>query len=189
MTRQARPPPGASVILTNMSEWGRATFGDPCHQCRFRWTMTQEEAVALVTAIPGEFTRLVEGIDGSHRHPDLTWPVVAYVCHVSDNLRIWAERLAALALGDLRTVAPFDQDLLAKARHYDDVSLAGALWSLDRAVDDWNDAVLIADHASILLVHPERGEQTLADVVRTNAHDAFHHGWDIQRTTDSIPDP
>jgi hypothetical protein len=151
--------------------------------------MSQDEAVALVTAIPGEFARLVEGVDGSCRHPDLTWPVVAYVCHVSDNLRIWAERLAALALGDLRPVAPFDQDLLAMARRYNDVSLAGALWSLARAVDDWNHSVLIADRASIILLHPERGEQTLAEVVRTNAHDAHHHGWDIRRATDNVPAP
>ena len=148
--------------------------------------MSQDEAVALVTAVPGEFARLVEGVDGSSRHPGLTWPVVAYVCHVSDNLRIWAERLAALALGDLGPVAPFDQDLLAMARRYDDVSLAGALWSLDRAVNDWNHAVLIADGASVILVHPERGEQTLADVVHTNAHDAHHHGWDIRRTIASV---
>ena len=32
----------------------------------------------------------------------------------------------------------------------------------------------------VTLVHPERGEQTLIDVVRSNAHDAYHHGWDIK---------
>jgi HEAT repeat protein len=35
-----------------------------------------------------------------------------------------------------------------------------------------------------VLVHPERGLQSLVEVVRSNAHDAFHHQWDIQRALD-----
>jgi hypothetical protein len=34
----------------------------------------------------------------------------------------------------------------------------------------------------VVFVHQERGEQTILDVARTNAHDAFHHGWDIGRS-------
>jgi hypothetical protein len=144
--------------------------------------MTHKEAVELVSAIPAECSRLLQGVDGSRRHPDLDWPVVAYVCHVADNLRIWAERLAGLALGDDSPVASYDQDLLAQARRYDDVSVAGALWSLERAAGDWRYAVGMADQVGIILVHPERGENSLLDVVRTNAHDARHHAWDIERT-------
>ena len=167
-----------------MSEWGRTTYGDPCRECGFRWSMTQAEAVATVTGTPTEFARLLRGVDGPRRQSDLHWSVVAYVCHVTDNLRIWAERLAGLALGDLRPVTPYDQDLLAHARQYDGVAVVGALWSLDRAVSDWREAVLLADGAGVALVHPERGEQSLLDVVRSNAHDAYHHRWDIQRTID-----
>lgn len=145
--------------------------------------------MATVIAAPGEFARILAGADGSERHPDLTWPVVAYVCHVSDNLRIWAERLAGLALGEQRPVAPYDQDRLAQARRYDGVALAGALWSLDRAVSDWQEAVLLVDQDAITLIHPERHEQTLLDVVRSNAHDAFHHCWDVRRTIDKADSP
>ena len=58
----------------------------------------------------------------AQRLPDLAWPAVAYVCHVSDNLRIWAERLAGLAAGDTHPVPPYDQDLLARARSYDEIA-------------------------------------------------------------------
>ncbi|HXQ75310.1 MAG TPA: DinB family protein [Acidimicrobiales bacterium] len=165
-----------------MSEWARSTYGDPCRQCGFRWTITREEAVATVEATPAQLTTLLGGADGSERHPDLTWSVAGYVCHVGDNLRIWAERLAALASGDGRNVARYDQDLLARARHYDEIALAGALWSLGRAAGDWADAVALADRAGGTLVHPDRGEQSVLDVVRSNAHDAWHHRWDIART-------
>ncbi len=165
-----------------MSEWGRSAFGDPCRQCGFSWATDHEQSVAIVEATPAELTRVLGGGNGSAKHPDLGWTVVGYVCHISDNLRIWAERLAGLASGDPRGVARYDPDLLAQARRYDGVALGGALWSLDRAVRDWVDAVDLAQGAGVTLVHPDRGEQSLLDVVRSNAHDACHHCWDIRRS-------
>jgi DinB family protein len=165
-----------------VSDWGRTTYGDPCRACGFAWTATGEESVAAVEATAARLRTMLTGADGSERHPDLTWSVVGYVCHVADNLRIWAERLAGLASGDGRPVGRYDQDLLAEARRYDEVALGGALWSLDRAVADWVDAVVLAREAGITLVHPDRGEQTLLDVVRSNAHDACHHAWDVRCT-------
>jgi hypothetical protein len=47
-------------------------------------------------------------------------------------------------------------DLLAQARRYDDVSLAG-----------------------LVLQHATRGPQRAGDVARNNAHDTHHHLWDI----------
>jgi hypothetical protein len=168
-----------------MSAWGVATFGDPCRQCGYRWSITEDEAVATVHDTAADFERVLSDVDGSRRHPDLVWPIVAYVCHVADNLRIWAERLAGLAAGAGRPVAPFDQDDLARARRYDEIALPGALWSLQRAVGDWTDAVDLAQRAGVTLTHPDRGTQSLLDVVRTNAHDTAHHRFDVQRIIDS----
>jgi hypothetical protein len=173
-----------SAILTTMSEWGRATYGEPCRQCGFTWTVTEEEAGAIVASAADQLARELADTDGSLRHPSLSWPLVAYVCHVADNLRIWAERLAGLAAGDTRPVGRYDQDLLAEARRYDEISLLGALWSLERASKDWTEAVHRAHDAAITLVHPDRGRQSLLDVVRSNAHDVLHHCVDIRRTID-----
>ena len=164
-----------------MSDWGPATYGQPCRKCGFSWTATLEEAVSVVGAAPATFATLVAGADGSERGPGLDWPVVAYVAHVADNLRIWAERLAGRAAGDDRPVARYDQDLLAEARHYPEISLAGALWSLERAAGDWTRAVGLSEPAAVTLVHPDRGPQSLLDVARSNAHDTDHHGWDLGR--------
>lgn len=167
-----------------MSQWGPTTYGDPCRECGFSWSASLEESVSVIEAAPDTFSELVAGADGSERLPRLSWPLVAYVSHVADNLRIWAERLAGLAVGDDGPVAPYDQDLLAEARRYSELSLAGALWSLDRASADWTGAVARAEGAGVTLVHPDRGPQSLLDVARSNAHDTCHHGWDVRRILD-----
>lgn len=165
-----------------MSDWGPLTYGNPCGQCGFPWSISTAEAVGLVTAIPAHYEQLLRGGNGSERHPGLSWSAGAYVCHVGDNLRIWAERLAVLGPGSDDPIGTYDADLLAVARAYADVPLAGALWSLSRAVEQWRDAVSRASCNQATLLHPERGPLTVDDVVRANAHDAHHHGWDIMRS-------
>lgn len=134
-----------------------------------------------VEYLPARYAALVKGRRGDERHPDLAWNVAAYVSHVTDNLRNWAERLSGARLAGDRHVPGYDQDLLARARYYNDVSLAGALWSLQRAADDWVGSVSAALEAGVVLEHADRGAQRAEDVARNNAHDAAHHAWDIQR--------
>ena len=165
-----------------MSEWGRATYGDPCRECGYDWSLSQRDAVELVTKMPRVLRALIADRDVSKRHPDLSWSVLEYACHVADNLRISAERLVGVAAGGSREIGTYDQDLLAVARNYAAIPLEGALWSLERAVSDWKDAIEVASQAGIVLLHPERGDQTVLDVCLNNAHDVHHHRWDIERT-------
>ena len=138
----------------------------------------------MVANIPSRMGQLLDGRDASLRHPDLSWSVGAYVCHVADNLRIWSERLAGLALGATGPVAGYDPDGLARTRNYERIPLEAALWSLGRAAADWADAIVLATNRQVILEHPDRGPQTVLDVARTNSHDAYHHAWDIQRSID-----
>jgi hypothetical protein len=112
----------------------------------------------------------------------LDWCAAEYLCHIVDNFRIWAERLAAAGQGAQVVLVPYDADALADARVYRNVPLEGSLWSLRRAERDWRDAVRVADSSGAVLVHPERGEQSVEEVVRGNVHDAVHHHWDIARS-------
>ncbi len=75
----------------------------------------------------------------------------------------------------------YDPDLLSRARHYNDVSLAGALWSLRWAVDAWTQSAEVALARGVVLQHATRGAQRAEDVARNNAHDVHHHLWDIDR--------
>jgi len=165
-----------------VERWGAPLYGDPCRQCGFHWSITPDAAMDLIARVPVRLAEMLADTDGSQRHPDLHWTAGAYVCHVTDNLRIWAERLAGAALGGSQQVPGYDENLLARARDYERVPLAGALWSLECAARDWQEAVHLALASDAVLLHAGRGEQRVADVARNNAHDAHHHAWDIRRS-------
>ena len=78
-------------------------------------------------------------------------------------------------------MVPYDPDLLAESRHYNQVALEGAKWSFRIAVDNWLTAVEEAEPAGVVLLHSDRGAMELFDVVASNAHDACHHYWDLMR--------
>ena len=164
-----------------MSEWGRRAYGEPCRECDFSWSIDASDAENLVASIPSRLVVSLARASGDERHPTLTWSVTAYVAHIGDNLRIWAERLAGIALGGSNVIVSYDDNKLAVARRYDALGLAGALWTLERSTRDWLEAVRLAP-SDLAMVHPERGTITLEDIVRSNSHDAAHHLWDIERS-------
>jgi hypothetical protein len=165
-----------------MNAWGQSTFGDPCRGCGFDWSISQAHADALIADAPVRFAALIGDTDGAQRAPDLEWTASGYVCHVADSLRVWAERLANVALGDPGPVAAYNQDKLAVARSYDKVGVRGALWSLERAAGDWQAAVDLAASREAVMTHAELGEMTVLDVTRIRAHDVNHHADDIARS-------
>src|ERR1700733_12429704 len=164
-----------------MDQWGAPLYGEPCRECAFSWTSGLEPTISWRRDLPDELDELVQGATGEERRPELGWNVSAYVAHMTDNTRIWAERLIAVARGADPHVVPYDPDLLASARHYNEVALEGGQWSLRLAVGGWLDAVSEAARAEVVMLHSERGEMELFDVVASNAHDACHHLWDLKR--------
>jgi hypothetical protein len=164
-----------------MNDWGPRVYGDPCPGCGFEWTISTEDAVSLVADVPPSLSALLRGRSGRERHPDLAWSAASYVCHIGDNLRIWAERLVGVTEGASPDVGGYDEDDLADARNYESIPLPAALWSPSRSTADWLQAVQRPGSPNVRLVHPERGALTLADVVLSNANDAHQHRWDIER--------
>lgn len=109
-----------------MSEWGWKVFGDPCRECGYSWSHTADELRLSVSLVPSAYAAALDGHEGSERMEALEWPAISYVCHVVDNLRIWAERLAASGTREVQ-ITTYDNELLAKARNYTGVPLEGAL--------------------------------------------------------------
>ena len=134
--------------------WVTALYGDPCRQCGFEWDISRSEATDLVLGSVGRLSVALAGSDGRAWCDELSWNVSAYVAHVSDNLRIWAERLAGVALGAETEVPRYDNELLAIARSYPDLALQGSLWTLSRASDDWRTAVDLAADRGVEIRHP-----------------------------------
>lgn len=160
---------------------GADLYGQPCRECGWSWDTVPDDAVAYVRGLPGVIEGLMTGRTGGERAPGLAWSAGEYVCHVGDNLRLWAERMAGRLAGDEGVVGGYDPDELARARRYEQVRLAAALWSLRRATEDWVDVLEPALAQGLALTHATRGLQTAADVAQNNAHDAHHHVWDIGR--------
>ncbi|MGE7439407.1 MULTISPECIES: hypothetical protein [Kitasatospora] len=131
--------------------------------------------------LPTRFRALLAGRTGFERHPGLSWTPAAYVSHVTDNLRNWAERLAGARLSGAVDVPGYDPDLVARARHYNEIAPTAALWSLEHAVDARAASVTSALEEGTVLQHATRGVQRAEDVARNNAHDGHHHAWDIER--------
>jgi hypothetical protein len=178
---------GSREALT-VSDWGRSVYGNPCRECGYKWSINVPDAIQLIRLIPERYAALIGDGDGSRHGAGLEWSSGAYVCHVTDNLRIWAERLVGVTRGSDWPIAQYDSDLLACARNYESVAVTGALWSLRDSVDRWAYAVAAAETHGVVLSHPVRGPQSVSDVVRNNAHDAHHHAWDIERIEASTSD-
>jgi hypothetical protein len=166
----------------SVNTWGPATFGDPCEICGFLWSTSDEDAQRFIVGTVERFTALIAERDGQVRHAALEWNVSGYVSHVADSLRVWAERLASVALRDPGPVAEYNQEELARARGYDAIGIKGALWSLRRAVGDWQAAVDLITRHQGTMTHAELGTMTLRDVVIIRAHDVHHHEFDIRRS-------
>lgn len=165
-----------------MTMWGAGFYGDPCGECGFAWSISPEDATALILDAPRRFAELLDGADGSVRHPDLTWSVKAYVCHVADNLRGWAERIRSGTASGQTLLRPVDPDDMAAIRGYEHMPLETALWSLKHSASIWADAVAGSGGLHVEFTHPTRGQQSLAELVLTVAHDTAHHEWDIRRS-------
>jgi hypothetical protein len=164
-----------------VSDWATSTYGNPCRECGFQWTLSLDDAKAQMALVPASFATVVSSASGNERHPDLAWSVADYVSHVADNLRIWAERLMGVVLGASPVVGGYDESELAQARNYAAIPLAAALWSLRVATAEWLKAVESSNCVGTVLIHPQRGEMDLTAVALANAHDALHHRWDIER--------
>ena len=164
-----------------MNEYLQARYGNPCRGCGYEWSSGDDTCRQIVNEAPARFATLLSGRDGSERHPNLEWSASAYVAHTADNTRIWAERVAAVALGASSPVASYDEDALGRARGYQHLALQGCLWSLGRAVDDWQSAEALAGAHDVVLDHPEQGSLGLREVRGIVAHEVHHHAADVAR--------
>jgi hypothetical protein len=161
--------------------WWITEWGNPCRECGFDWSQPPEAAVAAVEQLPDRFDAVLAGRTGAEQAPDAGWSVKAYVFHVADNLRIFAERLEGVFAGAPATLAAYDQDELAAARNYEAMSLQSALWSVRTAVAAWSAAARESLARSDTYQHAERGELTPGEITRAPAHDALHHYVDVTR--------
>ena len=108
-----------STMLTDADEAG-------CAVCGFSWDIPTDEARHMIEQAPERYRELLA--DGSDIRPGAGWSPSAYVWHVADVTRAWAERLHTLAHAPGGGWAGFDPDVLASARNYADLPAVTAPW-------------------------------------------------------------
>lgn len=170
-----------------MEPWGAVLYGDPCRECGFAWSMTAHDAVAWVAGFDEVVKKTTGSVTGRERFGG--WSIAAYVAHVGDNLRQWAERVQAARLAGETNVPGYDQDALAHARNYELIPLEVARWSVSHEAARWCEVMTAALAEGVEVQHATRGAQRAEDIARNNCHDAHHHLWDIQRiaTLGTVP--
>jgi uncharacterized damage-inducible protein DinB len=174
--------------------WWIAEWGNPCRECGFDWAQAPEAVIAAVEELPDKFDAALAGHSGAERAADAnlgqpSWSAKAYVFHVADNLRIFAERLEGVFAGAPTTLAAYDQDELAAARDYEAMSLQSALWSVRVAVATWAAAARASLARTDTYQHVERGELNAAEITRGPGHDALHHYDDVTRAVANSATP
>lgn len=162
-----------------MNGYNRSRFGDPCRTCGFDWSTDSETCRHIVDNAAVRFSVLLSGRAGSEQDGGLEWNARAYVAHVADGMRIWAERVAAVALGAADPIVTYDESVLGEVRGYQGLALQGGLWSLERASGDWQAAEALSEGTDLVLDHPEQGPIGLSEVRRIVAHDVEHHAFDL----------
>lgn len=184
MSQTLRSELGEGGVVTPFLERAIAEMlprADPargCEECGFSWEIAAEEARGRIDDAPDRFARLLAGRDGV-RH-ETGWSPSAYVWHVGDVVRAWAERLHALAADPSARWAGFDPDELARVRGYDRLPQATGPWALARATEAL-ELALAGLGAGTGFTHPEWGPGTVDDALRWLAHEVVHHELDVRR--------
>ena len=106
-----------------------------------------------------------------------------YVWHLVDVLRIGAERLFTLTHDPGRGITCWDENALAEALRYEQLSPGVGLIVLRSAAREWVKAASNAP-AETTVRHPEFGNLGALEITRRNAHEVHHHLMDINRYRD-----
>ncbi|MFP5331095.1 MAG: DinB family protein [Acidimicrobiia bacterium] len=149
-----------------------------CPTCEFAWDLDFDDTLRVIRDAPGQIAGQLDGRDGMVPQPDGSWNATAYVWHLADLARAWAERWIQIAEEPGSELVGFDPDDLADARNYRRLPTAPGLWSLRESVQMLLDATARLSE-SAEFVHGEWGQGTVRDAMRWLAHEFHHHERDI----------
>lgn len=158
---------------------GGTPGNEDCSECGFRWSVSVDDAIEVVQGAPDRYSALLIGASDPVPHPG-RWSPREYLWHTVDVLRLGTERLWTIALQPGSRVPGWDQDALAEARRYKDLSIPVGLHTLSKTVTDWVDAARDTP-SSGWVEHPSLGALSTGDSIRRNAHEVHHHERDIRR--------
>ena len=151
-----------------------------CAECGFDWQLARQDAIDLVAQVPNAAAAAITRIrDPTQRSGD-RWSASMYLWHLVDVLRIGTERLLTLTHDPGRGIPCWDENALAEARRYHQLSPAVGLIVLRPEAQAWVTAAA-ATPADVQVRHPQFGVLGALEIIRRNAHEVHHHLMDINR--------
>lgn len=137
-----------------------------------------EDAQKVIGATPQRLAKIYDGLtaDQIEHHPAPgKWNLRELMAHLADCEIVWAWRLRFVFEQDRGQIQPFDQTSWGKMYTQYTLEAARATFNSVRA---WNVAFvegLTQDERRKPYVHPERGEETLWNIVEIMAGHDLHH--------------
>jgi hypothetical protein len=154
-----------------------------CAECGFDWQFHRQDAIDLVARGPDAAAAALTGIRDPAHLTGRRWSASMYVWHLVDVLRIGTEteRLLTLTHDPGRGITCWDENALAEARRYQQLSPAVGLIMLRSAAQTWATTTAIAPD-DITVRHAQFGPLGTLEIIRRNAHEIHHHLMDIYRS-------
>ena len=138
------------------------------------------DPMGVLRDTPSALTRGIDGLDGAQlSHPETAdkWSIVQVLQHLADSELVWGYRLRMVLAHDRPAITGYDQDLWAARLHYEEADPHRALQEFDM-LRGTNLRLLARASAGDLArvgVHAERGEESVAHMIRLYAgHDLLH---------------
>ncbi len=175
-------PPATTPFLQGALSWLYGAPPPACPECGYRWSIEPDEARALIARSPEQFEAALAGHDGMARPADGSWNATAYVWHLSDLARSWAERWVQIRHSPGSRLIGWDPDELADVRGYRELDTEAGIWALRSAVSDLI-ATTEALEPDTAFEHGDWGRGTVADGMRWLGHEFHHHLGDVRRRT------
>ena len=150
------------------------------------------DPLAVVEATPAALERTAAGLDDERlRRPEKPgkWSIAEVVAHLADSELVWGYRLRRVLADDRPRITGYDQDAWAGRLRYRDAAIADSL-ALFKALRPANLRLVRAatpEDMQRVGVHTERGEESVAHMLKLYAAHDLVHLRQIERIKQTSP--
>ena len=168
-----------SPFLTGALAWIYDGNAPPaCPICGWNWSVICADALEAIASAPVRYAELLAGRDGMAQAADGGWNATAYLWHLTDLARSWAERWVQVRAMPGSLLVGWDPDVLAEARNYRALPTAAADWAIRDAVASFVAQCNRVDLGATF-EHGDWGQGSVADGIRWLGHEFVHHQLDV----------